>query len=341
MLGVMRVGLSLSLLCSIVACVPGRRDAALIRVDRVEQALERSDELLLRGDGFPPGMRGEAQLRGTLYPVGRPPVAIELRAPCRALGAQKARVELDALPGQLAGEGPFEGSVEVRFGSHDDAQLVGRSEGALFRLGATPHIEEQFAASQRAQHFQRAIGIEALEQSEAGLRVSEIARGSAAAKAGLMQQDVVLRMDGRPIQLGRDLVRLADESELSLEVRGARDPGTRIVRVASRAGDERPLVALTALALLLGVGLGAVLATALPGHLLWAPRRREYWLLSCCALCCVWLGALIVRDLDPLLPRMCKALLFGAVSAGSIVYLRRRLNPTLRTERDPYLAPLL
>jgi hypothetical protein len=341
MLGVVRVGLCFSLLCSVLACARASRDAALIRVDVVEQALERSDELLLRGDGFPPGMRGEARLRGALYPVGRPPVAIDLRTPCRALGAQKARVELDALHPQLAGEGPFEGSVEVRFGSHDDAQLVGRSERALFRLGATPPIEEQFAASQRAQRFQRAIGIEALEQSEAGLRVAEITRGSAAANAGLAQHDVVLRMDGRPIQLGRDLIRLADESVLALEVRAPRGQTVRLVRVASRTADERPLFALTALALLLGVGLGAVLASALPTHLLWAPRRREYWLLSCCALCAVWLGALIVRDLDPLLPRMGEALLFGAVGAASIVYLRRRLSPTLRTKRDSDLAPLL
>ncbi len=341
MLGVLRVVLSLSLLGCVVACARSPTDAALIRVDAVEQAFERSDELLLRGDGFPQGMRGEAELHGTLYAVGRAPVAIDLSAPCRALGAQKARVELDALTSQVVGEGPFEGSVELRFGSHGGGQLVGRSERALFRLGASPQIEEQFAASQRAQRFQRAIGIAALEQSEGGLRVTEIARGSAAAKAGLAQQDVVLRMDGRPIQLGRDLVRLANESELSLEVRGARDQSVRLLHVASRAPDERPVLALRVLALLLGAGLGVVLATILPTRLLWAPRRREYWLLSCCALSAVWLGALIVRDLDPLLPRMGEAFALGAVGASSIVYLRRRFSPTLRTKRDPDLAPLL
>lgn len=341
MLGILRVVLSVSLLGGVIACARSHTDAALIRVDAVEQASERASELMLRGDGFPPGMRGEAELRGTLYPVGGAPVAIELSAPCRALGPQKARVELDALAAQIPGEGPFEGSVALRFGAHGGSQLVGRTERALFRLGAAPRIEEQFAASQRAQLFQRMLGIAALEQSEAGLRVTELRQGSAAANAGLMPEDVVLRMDGRPILLGRDLVRPAEESDLSLEVRGARDRSARVLHLVSRAPEERPTRALRVLALLLGAGLGLVLATGLPARWLWAPRRREYWLTACCALSVGWLGALIVRDLDPLLPRMGEAFLFGAVGAGSIVYLRRRFSPTLRTKRDPNLAPLL
>lgn len=338
MLGVVRVVLSLWLACSSFACARTNRGAALIRVDAVEQAFERADELMLRGEGFPAGMRGEALLRGSLYPVGRAALAIDVRAPCRALGTQKARVELDGLHAQLSGEGPFEGSVEVRFGTHG-GQLLGRRERALFRLGPTPPIEEQFAASQRAQRFQRALGIDGLEQGEAGLRVTEIKPGSAAAKAGLAQHDLIVGMNGRPIQLMRDLAGLGRESARSLEVLGARE--ARVLRVALGPADERPAIALSALALLLGAGMGAVLANALPAHVFGARRRREYWLLSCCLSCLVWLCALIVRDLDPMLPRMGEALLLGAVGAGSIVYLRRRFSPTLRTKRDPALAPLL
>jgi hypothetical protein len=74
---------------------------------------------------------------------------------------------------------------------------------------------------------------------------------------------------------------------------------------------------------------------------MWAPARREFWLLSCCAACTVGVGALIVRDVDPLLARMCEALLLGAVCTGLMMYLRRRATPTLRTSKDPDLAPLL
>jgi hypothetical protein len=38
---------------------------------------------------------------------------------------------------------------------------------------------------------------------------------------------------------------------------------------------------------------------------------------------------------------MCEALVLGAVAAGFVMYLRRRISPTLRTSRDPGLAPLL
>jgi hypothetical protein len=335
-----RLGFLALFLCS-AACAPARQDALLIRIDAVEQALERPDELILRGEGFPPGMRGEARLRGALYATGKAPRAVDLRATCRALGPGAARVELAAASARLAGEGPFEGAIEVRFGTQQDAQVLGRSERALFRLGRAPLIEEQFALSQRAEHFQRTLGIGSLEQGEGGLRVAEIASGSSAGQAGLTVRDLVLRMDGRPVQLARDLVALSDTREVLLEVQRAREGATRIVRVASTRSDASPDLALVLLALCLGVGLGIVLVSALPSHMLWAPKRSEYWLLLCCAVCTVGLGALVVRDIDPLLSRMSEALALGASCAGLVVYLRRRVNPTLRTSKDPDLAPLL
>jgi hypothetical protein len=340
MLRDVRLGFLALFLCS-AACAPARQDALLIRIDGVEQALERPDELILRGEGFPPGMRGEARLRGALYAAGGAPRAVDLRATCRALGPRGARIELAAASARIAGEGPFEGAIEVRFGTQQDAQVLGRSERALFRLGRAPLIEEQFALSQRAEHFQRALGIESLEQGEGGLRVAEISGGSAAGQAGLTVHDLVLRMDGRPVQLARDLVALDDTREVLLEVRRPGEGKTRIVRIATSHADASPDLVLVLLALCLGVGLGIVLACALPSHVLWAPRRSEYWLLLCCAVCTVGLGALIVRDIDPLLSRMSEALVLGASCAGFAVYLRRRLSPTLRTSKDPDLAPLL
>jgi hypothetical protein len=337
---VLRVGLLVLLACAL-ACARASHDAALIRVDGVEQALERPSELLLRGDGFPQGMRGEAHIRGALYPVGREPRAVDLRAPCRALGTQKASVELEALAAQLPAEGPFEGLIEVRFGSHREAQLLGRIERALFRLGTAPAIEEQFSSSQRAERFQRSLGIHALDESEGELRVAEVSPESAAGRAGLMRHDRVLRVDGRPIQLARDLVAVDTTSEVLFEVRRAHEASSRLLRVATAHAEALPDLMLIALASLLGIGLGAVLVSALPSHMLWAPHRREYWLLLCCAVCSVGLGALIVRDVDPLLARMSEALSLCAAATGFIMYLRRRITPTLRTSKDPDLAPLL
>lgn len=340
MLAVLRVAFLLGL-SGTLACARSSHDAALIRVDGVEQALERPHELLLHGDGFPQGMRGEAHIRGALYAVGREPSAVDLRAPCRALGTQRARVELEALATQVPGEGPFEGLIEVRFGSHREAQLLGRIDHTLFRLGATPPIEEQFAASQRAERFQRALGIEALEEGEGALRIAELRNASSAAKAGLARHDRVLRLDGRPVQLARDLLAIDGAGEVLLEIRRAHAGSSQLVRVASARAESLPESLLIVLGSLLGMGLGAVLVSALPSHLLWAPQRREYWLLLCCAVCIVGLGATIVRDVDPLLARMSEALLLTAIATGVVMYLRRRITPTLRTSKDPELAPLL
>lgn len=335
-----RLGLLALALCG-AACAVSPRDAQLIRIDGVEQVLERSDELILRGEGFPPGMRGTARLRGALYPAGRAPLAVDLRATCRALGPRAARVELAAASAELSAEGPFEGKIEVRFGTQDDAQLFGEGSHALFRLGKVPEIEQQFAQSQRAEHFQRKLGIAGLEQGEGGLEVVELTPHSPADAAGLSLHDAVLRVDGRPLQLSRDLIALDDAREVLLEVRHAREGATRVIRIETANKDRSPELLLLALALCLGLGLGVVLASALPSHVLWAPRSREYWLLLCCAVCIVGVGALIVRDVDPLLSRMCGALLIGAAGATTCVYLRRRVSPTLRTGKDPDLAPLL
>jgi hypothetical protein len=340
MLRYVRWGLLWLFVCS-GACARQQHDALLIRIDAVEQSFERPFELLLRGDGFPQGMRGEAHLRGALYAAGTAPRAVDLLTTCRGLSAQKARVELDTLSALVAGEGPFEGQIELRFGTQESAQLLGRKEGALFRIGAVPAIEEQFTRSKRAERFQRALGIDAMEHGDDGLIVAELSPSSPALRAGLAAHDVVLRIDGRPVQLARDLVSLEETETVLLEVRRARESTTRLVRISTTLARSAPDLALVALALVLGLGATVVLLSALPSHLLWAPRRREYWLLLCCAVCIVGLAALIVRDVDPLLSRMCGACAVGAVLALPLVYLQRRISPTLHTGKDVDLAPLL
>jgi hypothetical protein len=337
----------------------GREDDAhahLIQIDTVEQRWGDSGQLLVRGEGMPQGMRGEARLVGTLFAPGREARAIDARLPCRALGKTEVLVELEAVlqpegvdargsapeqPGGVVLEGPFSGRVELRFGTHDAGRVVGRLDNILVRLGRPPSLEQQFAERKRTQAFQRSLGVRALLLSDDGLSVAELEPEGPAARAGVFVGDIVTRLMDRPLQLPRDFVAVGDVSDVQLDLlRGPnRTPQRRhiLIAKANPAGDPT----LLGLGLTLGASLGLWLCMALPREKLWAPRRREYWLALCLIGSLTWLSHLLLAAAPAALSVLGRAALAGMLCGAFAMCCRRLLRPTSRTTRDPALAPLV
>jgi hypothetical protein len=335
----------LPVLCWVAAlvagCTPDDASAHLIHIQGIEQRLDEPERLIVRGEGMPEGMRGEARLSGVLFTSDLGPQPIDVRAPCRALGKTEVAVELTTVPELSAREGPFSGRVELRFGRSLEQRVVGRLDGVRARLGRAPSLAEQFAELKRAQAFQRSLGVHALLLGDDGLSVAELDPEGPAARAGLSVGDVVIEVAGRPAQLPRDFIGDSSAREVELAVRRGPTRDALRVRVQREPAAPPHLQAVAALGFALGLGLGALLLAALPTQRLWAPRRREYWL----SLCLVGsLGALafVLLDLAPLVPRELGRGLFGGLLAGALVMCcRRLLAPTSRTKRAPLLSPLL
>jgi hypothetical protein len=315
--------------------------AHLIQIDAVEQRGAQAGQLLVRGEGMPTGMRGEARLLGTLFAPGLEPRAIDARLPCRALGKTEAMVELsDVLDARDASvEGPFSGRVELRFGDQARGRVVGRRDHVLVRLGRTPSLEQQFAQRKRAQAFQRSLGVRALLLGDDGLSVAELAPDGPAARAGLAAGDVVTQLMDRPIQLPRDFVSAGDESSMQIDIlRGPkRTPHRLRIALAESAGQTT----LLGLGLALGACLGLWLCAAAPRETLWAPRRREYWLALCLLASLVLLAHLLLAAAPPSACVLGRAAIAGTLAGAFAMCCRRLLRPTSRTARDPALAPLL
>jgi hypothetical protein len=335
----------LPLLCWVAALVAGcaRDDASahLIHIQGIEQRLDEPDRLIVRGEGMPEGMRGEARLSGTLFTAEKGPQTIDVRAPCRALGKTEVAVELEAVPELNAREGPFSGRLELRFGRSAEQRVVGHLDGVRARLGRAPSLAEQFAELKRAQTFQRSLGVKALLSGDDGLSVAELDADGPAANAGLNVGDAVTEVAGRPVQLPRDFI--GDNAARDVELAVRRGPAREMLRLRVQREPPAPphLSAVVALGLALGLGLGALLLAAVPRPRLWAPRQREYWLSLCLA---NTLGALafMLLDLAPLVPRaLGRSLLAGALAGALVMCCRRLLEPTSRTKRAPLLSPLL
>lgn len=326
-----------------VACA--RDDGAhanLIAVEAVEQRWERAGQLFVRGEGFPQGMRGEARLSGQVFPPGEKARAIDVTLPCRALAKNEAVIALNEGLPSAGASGPFEGDLELSFGTREEGRLMGRLDQVVARLGSPPTLEQQFQSRQRAQAFQRSVGIQALLLGEHGVSVAELAPEGAAAKAGLKQGDVVQRLDGRPIQLPLDLVPSTTTDTVRLEVRRGEQPGTALVVEIGLVPDAPPLLwTLLTLAFALGASIGALASRSLPAGPRFSLRRKESWLAGCSALSLLALSAILVELLAPILRDACRAFALGAVGAAVVVCFLRRVRPTSRTERDPALAPLL
>lgn len=343
MLTSLRVVLALSCWVAALASGCARDDASahLIRIHAVEQRLEEPERLIVLGEGMPEGMRGEARLSGVLFTADHGQQALDVRAPCRALGKTEVAIELDAVPELSAREGPFSGRVELRFGQSAEQRVVGRLDGVLARLGRAPSLAQQFAELKKAQAFQRSLGVSALLLGDDGLSVAELEPEGPAARAGLNVGDVLTEVAGRPVQLPRDFVAESAASVVDIAVR--RGPTRQALRLRVLREPPAPphLDAVLALGFCLGLGLGALLLSATPSARLWAPRRREYWLSLCLA---ASLGALafVLLDLAPLVPReLGRATLAGAVAGALAMCCRRLLRPTSRTKRAPVLSPLL
>lgn len=327
---------------SLSGCADDAALAHLIQIRDVAQTWEQPAELSLHGEGFPHGARGEALLTGTLFAVGSPPQRVTLHLPCRALSSGRALVELSA--SEMAGlrEGPFEGQLEVRFGVLSAARLVGRAQHVTFRVGHLPSaLDQRFLLRQRAQAFQRSIGIGALEMGERGASISQLLTEGPALAAGLQVGDTIVRLDGAPVQLPVDVLAHGPRAGVELTVQRSGEASTRLINLqGSRSVRSLPwLVGM--LCAVLGVSLGATVGGLLRPGALWAPRRREYWLLlvSCGSL--LLLAWLVLDSVDPVLRELIGPFAAGFVLAVLAVYLLRRARPTLRTTRDPALAPLL
>lgn len=331
-----------ALLVPFAGCAGDEALAHLIQIHEVAQTWEQPSELSLRGEGFPHGVRGEAVLNGTLFAVGGAGERITLRVPCRALSSSQALVELSESDAVALREGPFEGTLEVRFGALSSARLVGRASHVLIRLGTLPTaLDQRFALRQRAQAFQRGLGITALELGERGVSVSQLDAAGSAAAAGLTLGDSIVRVDGAPVQLPIDVLgrALRNGSELTVQRSGERS--TLLLTVhGARSRSALPWF-VSLMCAVFGAALAVSIGAGVRSDMLWAPRRREYWLMvvSCGSLS--MLALLLLDGLDPLLRELLRPSGYGFLLAVAAVCLCRRLRPTVRTGKDPALAPLL
>lgn len=332
------LGFAVPLMC----CGEHTAVAHLIRISSVQQIWEQPSQLSLRGEGFPPGMRGEALLDGTLFAPGAAPQVHQLRVPCRALSSTQALVDLKVPAVAALPEGPFSGALEVRFGARPDARLVGRVERSVFRLagGQTP-LQVQFALSRRAQSFQHALGITALELSEHGPLVSELAAGGPSQHAGLSLGDAIVRLDGAPVQLPIDVLGRSGLALIELEVRRPPETNIRVLRIALQP-PGRPLDwTLWVLCCALGASLTALAAKGLSLPPRAQPKRKEFLLVCSSALCLGAVCMFVLESTAPSIRDACQAFAWGALVSGLAVYLLRRARRTLRTARDPALTPFL
>lgn len=331
-----------ALVISLAGCASDEALAHLIEIRGLTQTWENPNQLQLHGEGFPHGVRGEAILIGTLFAVGASPRPLTLRAPCRALSATHALVELGASEAAALDEGPFEGKLELRFGALASARLVGKAENVTLRVGSQPGaLDRRFALRQRAQHFQRSLGITALELTEAGVVVSQLAAEGAARAAGLRVGDTVRRLDGAPVQLPGDLLGRGLRPGVELTVKRSGEPGLLSLKLqGAQAAQSLPWLA-SLLCAAFGAAIGATLGCALRPTMLWAPRRREYWLGVVSWSSLALIAAVLLDGVDPMLRELLRPFAYAFVSASGGMCLLRRLRPTLRTGRDPALAPLL
>lgn len=333
---------ALALVFVLTGCESDEALAHLIQIDDVTQTWEEPSSLVVHGEGFPHGVRGEALLTGTLYAVGAPAVAVELRAPCRALSGSQALVELNTPEASSLREGPFEGKLELRFGALSAARLVGRSEHVTARVGGLPSaLDQRFQLRQRAQAFQRSVGIVGLEMAERGIVISQLAERGAALEAGVQLGDLITRIDGAPVQLPIDVLGHALHNGVELTLQRANETGPRVLKLTGeRAARSLPWIVVV-LCALLGGSLGFVLTSLARPGALWAPRRREYWLsvVPCASL--LLLAGLLLDSLDPIVRELALPFAYAFACGALAVCLQRRVRPTLRTRRDPGLAPLL
>jgi hypothetical protein len=326
----------------LLGCSEHTAIAHLIRISSVQQIWEQPNQLSLRGEGFPPGMRGEALLDGTLFAPGAAPQVHRLRVPCRALSSTQALVDLKVPAVSSLPEGPFSGALEVSFGAQPDARLVGRVERTLFRLaGGQSQLQVQFALSRRAQDFQHALGITALELSEHGPVVSELAAGGASQHAGLSVGDAIVRLNGAPVQLPVDVLPRGELALVELEVRRPREASLQVLRIALDSPGGPLDFQLWVLCCGLGASLTALAAKGLRALPRAKPKRKEFWLACSSALCLGMVCMFVLESTAPSIRDACQALACGALVSCLGVYLLRRARRTLRTARDPALTPFL
>jgi hypothetical protein len=333
--------LLLALAFTLLACAEQRALADLIRIDSIRQIWEQPNQLSLHGDGFPAGMHGEVLLSGTLYAPGSAPAQHALRVPCRALSPSLAIADLQTPEVAALPEGPFAGALEVRFTGAATLQ-TGRMARTVFRLSAaqTP-LAAQFALEQRAQSFQRALGIEMLERNDQGVVIAELKAGGRARVAGLAVGDQIAQLDGAPVQLPVDVLTRGTRAQVELGVRSGRGAELRRVRIELGDAGAGADFALWALCCALGASATALLARAFGVQLAALPSRKERWLAGLSAVSLATVIWFVLEGTAPDLRDALRAAGVGALLACLGMCLRRRARRTLHTTRDPGLTPFL
>lgn len=180
-----------------------RTDASFMRVTRVSQD-EEAGLLFVHGEGFFPGAKGTATLRGTLFRPFGVRSAVTRSWPCRATSESALLVRLDSVAGERGGL--LEGSLEVTFHAKESERTFVAESDQLVRLRVPePALSEVLAQSRAARTFASALGV-SVEPHASGLLVVSVTDGGRAALAGVQPRDILRRIDGAPLEQAIDFV---------------------------------------------------------------------------------------------------------------------------------------
>ncbi len=221
---------------------------------------ENGRTLSVTGRGFPGGHAGEAVLHGTLYEAGAAPRGLHGTLLCHALSDELLRVNLESEEVTALGHGLFEGRLEVHFpSSAGSSEVVGVITEVRLRLESSRNVDlsRDLLLTRRARSFQQTLGALDLESSARGLVLTRIAEGSPLERASVHAGDRIERMDGAPVERGRDLVPSDDRSqhtfELSRKLGGQKE--TLIVQTGDTSAPRRGHLAALAFVMALLAGM--------------------------------------------------------------------------------------
>lgn len=211
----------------------------ILRVyDVVTPVIEAGADLEITGDGFAQGHRATVTFEGTLRRPGREPDAVSVETNALALSRDRLVTRVDRTferallgPGGRGGHATFRGDLTVAFASEvfGRSRLTGRLRNVTFEVRAPAHEADRRELLGQLERFSQMSGfVTRFDDTVRELVVGPVQLGSRAARAGLVEGDVIAKVAG---------VRVFDPSD------AAPAPADRVPVVVLR-GDPRNEVSL-------------------------------------------------------------------------------------------------